>query len=107
MYFEAILLKRKRIIARRVTFQEPIEPEPNEAETIESDPVASGGRSIFAVGRPNKSFRSITIRRSSAPAPAIQPIELFDVPIIKNNDDSDNGETRIRFDDINFGRLTN
>lgn len=103
---DAILLKRKRIVNRRATLAESMEtiPEPE----INSDELHQpSGRMVFAVGRPTKGFRSILNRRSSAPATRTRqmpPIELFDAPIIKNDDD--NGDCiPIRFDDINFGRL--
>lgn len=111
--FERMLLRRNRIIERRITMADISElAEPlgtSEAPVIPIIPEASGsGRSIFSVGRPDKSFRSIKYRRHShvptrsEPTPT-PPIELFDAPIVKNIDDND--IVLIRFDDMNFGRL--
>lgn len=100
---DAILLKRQRIVNRRVTLAESMVIQPlDQRETTDGH-----SRMIFGVGRPSKEFRSISNRRKSTPAVTQSqqtPIELFNAPITKSNDDGDC--IRIRFDDINFGRLS-
>lgn len=107
VYFDAILLKRKRIVTRRTTLAQP-QDAANESfvEPHSANIQKTSGRSIFGIGRPTKSFRSIANRRSSAPQNRSheQPVELFDVPINKINENDDGH--RIEFGDINFGRLT-